>query len=227
MTQLTLDLPHRRALDRERFLVSASNRDAVAWIDAWPEWPNGYLALTGPASSGKSHLAAVWQAASRADRLPPDALAQLENPASFAGRSALLAEDIDHALAQAPDRGRCEESLLHLINLVRQQGSSLLLTARQAPARLVVALPDLSSRLRALQVAQLGAPDDALLAALLEKHFADRQLRVAPQVTRYVVQRIERSAQAVQEIAARLDQEALAQRKPITLPLARQVLGES
>ncbi len=226
MTQLILDLPYRPAWHREDFLVTESNRDAVAWIDAWPDWPGGCLALTGPASSGKSHLAAVWQASSKAKRLPPEAIAEPESLAAHSDQDPLLLEDVDRAL-QAAQSDRCEESLLHLINLMTQQSRSLLLTARQPPARLRVALPDLSSRLRAIQVAQLGEPDDALLAALLAKHFADRQVEVAPQVMRYVVQRIERSAQAVQSVAARLDQEALARSRPITLPLAREVLGES
>ncbi len=227
MTQLILDLPYRPAWDRENFLVTDSNRDAVAWIDAWPDWPGGCLALCGPPSSGKSHLAAVWQAKSDARRVPCDDLARQDSLAAYANPSHLLAEDIDQALDQAVAKDRFEENVLHLINLVKQQRGSLLLTTRQPPARLAVALPDLSSRLRAVQVAQLREPDDALLAALLEKHFADRQVEVAPQVTRYVIRRIERSAQAVQSVATRLDQEALARSRPITLPLAREVLGES
>ena len=39
-------------------------------------------------------------------------------------------------------------------------------------------MPDLASRLRALPVVALTAPDDALLRAVLVKLFADRQLAV-------------------------------------------------
>ena len=41
-----------------------------------------------------------------------------------------------------------------------------------------IALPDLASRLRALPVVALTAPDDALLRAVMVKLFADRQLAV-------------------------------------------------
>lgn len=225
-TQLTLDLPARPALGRADFLVSPSNRDAVAWVDAWPEWPGRCLALAGPPSSGKSHLAAVWQARSGARPLPSEALQGPELPTELHGTGPIVAEDIDRILTGSDTDGSREEALLHLVNLVQQQNGTLLLTGRLPPARLPVALPDLSSRLRAVQVAQLGGPDDDLLAALLAKHFADRQVQVPPQVIAYLLRRIERSAAAVQAIAERLDREALAQQRPITLPLARALLGE-
>ncbi|MBM3560518.1 MAG: DNA replication protein, partial [Alphaproteobacteria bacterium] len=60
--QLALDLGHRAAFGREDFLVAACNAAAVHWIDLWPGWPAPGLALWGAPASGKSHLAAVWQA---------------------------------------------------------------------------------------------------------------------------------------------------------------------
>lgn len=227
MTQLTLDLPFRPAWEREHFLISESNQDAVAWIDAWPDWSDCCLALIGPKSSGKSHLAAVWQARSKAMSLTAGKLGEPQYLTELAAGGAVLAEDIDRLLALAEDSHSLEESLLHLINVVKQRGGSLLLTGSQAPARLDIALPDLSSRLRAMQVARLGKPDDILLAALLEKHFSDRQVAVPQQVVRYLVQRIERSALAAHDIAERLDQEALAQGRPITLPLAKSLLDDA
>jgi chromosomal replication initiation ATPase DnaA len=72
----------------------------------------------------------------------------------------------------------------------------------------------------------IAPPDDALLAAVLVKHFADRQLRVAPEVFSYLVARMERSFAAAAAIAARLDRLALETRRPVTVKLAREVLTE-
>ena len=58
--QLTFDLPVRTALGRDDFFVSEANADAVAKIEGWRDWPQGKLALGGPAGSGKTHLAHVW-----------------------------------------------------------------------------------------------------------------------------------------------------------------------
>ncbi len=66
MAQLALDLQFRPALGRGDFVVSDSNRDAIAWLDRWPDWPSTVLAIHGPAGCGKTHLAHVWQTRSRA-----------------------------------------------------------------------------------------------------------------------------------------------------------------
>ena len=71
VAQLTLDLPHRAALGAEDFLVSDCNLAAVRLIDAWPEWQGNVQLLIGPAASGKTHLARVWQARSGATRATP------------------------------------------------------------------------------------------------------------------------------------------------------------
>ncbi len=215
-SQLVLGFEHRPALGEEKFLIAPSNRDAVAWIDRWPDWLGNTLAVYGPEGSGKTHLVHVWQRRSEA--------------------LWLAAEDLDSAFLETwpgegtavvvenGDRGIDEQSLFHLINLAREDGGYLLLTGRAAPARWNVKLPDLDSRLSALTTVPLGPPDDALIAAVLAKQFEDRQLLVPEDVIGYLVARMERSFAAIGEIVAALDTLALAERRAITVPLARRVL---
>jgi chromosomal replication initiation ATPase DnaA len=87
-------------------------------------------------------------------------------------------------------------------------------------------LADLRSRLRAAPVVEIGAPDDALLGAVLVKHFADRQLHVVPQVIAFLLRRIDRSFSAAEKIVACLDGAALSNGGPVTIALARRVLGQ-
>ena len=69
-----------------------------------------------------------------------------------------------------------ERALFHLLNLAREDEAFVLLTARTSPAGWPLSIRDLASRLQALPVVTLTAPDDALLRAVLVKLFADRQL---------------------------------------------------
>jgi chromosomal replication initiation ATPase DnaA len=87
-------------------------------------------------------------------------------------------------------------------------------------------LPDLRSRLSALPVAAIGAPDDALLQALLLKLFADRQLRIGPEILTYLLPRMERSFLGVRALVERIDAAALALKRPVTIPLLRDILPE-
>jgi chromosomal replication initiation ATPase DnaA len=104
---------------------------------------------------------------------------------------------------------------------------SILIAAPQAAALWSIELGDLRSRLRAAQAIAVQPADDALLGAVLVKHFADRQLRVAPEVMAYLLRRMERSFAAAAKIAARLDQASLSDKCPVTVPFARRILTES
>ena len=213
--QLALALPHAESFAREDFLAGASNAAALALIERWPDWPDRVLALTGPEGAGKSHLAAIWAERAGARRLSARALGETDLLAARA-TGALVVEDAGPALD--------ERALFHLLNLVREEEGWLLLTARTAPARFGVALPDLGSRLRALPVVALSAPDDALLRALLVKLFADRQVAVDETLVSYLATRIERSFAAARETVALLDREALRRQRPVTRALAAETL---
>lgn len=217
--QLVFELGHRTARGREDFLVAPSNEAAVALIDAWPAWPGPSVALSGPQGSGKTHLAEVWREMSGAARLGAGDLERADVPALVASR-AVIVEDVA-ALSDAAER-----TLFHLLNLVKEEGASLLLTAREAPARLAIRLPDLASRLKALPHAELGPPDDALLAGVLVKLFDDRQLRVAEPLIAYLASHIERRIVIARDVVEALDRASLSGKRAITVPLAARVLTE-
>lgn len=216
--QLAIDLPYHPALGRADFLVSDCNRAAFECIERWPDWPRRRLVLHGPPGSGKSHLAHLWCAESGARYVAGAALTADEPPLGTGQIPTGIAVDDAEA---AP-----ETALLHLYNLGAESGIGLLIVTRQAPGLLAIALPDLASRLRAMPASCIEAPDDALLAAVLVKHFADRQLRVAPSVIGYLVPRMERSFAMAAALAAHLDELALATGRKVGLPLARQALAD-
>ena len=217
MTQFALEFPQRVALGADNFLVAAPNREAVLWLDRWPDWPSPALAIHGPPGCGKSHLAQVWRARSGAAMVSPEDLAR-HPPAGLLGeRASAVIEDADRVAFD-------ERALLHLYNVAGEQGGHLLLTGRTPPARWEIALRDLRSRLAAASAVAVAAPDDALLGALLVKLFADRQLAVGEEVMAYALARMERSFDAARRLVAALDAAALAGRRNITVPLAREVL---
>ena len=199
------------------FLVAPCNRDAVALLDRWPDWPGPALVVHGPEGCGKTHLTHVWRAQSGAVAIAREALTPDAVPDLLGGARAALVEDAD--------RGVDEQALLHLHNLLADGNGHLLLTAGISAAGWGVALPDLGSRLGAAMGVAVGAPDDALIGGVLVKHFADRQLIVEPAVVTFLLARMERSFAAARALVAALDTAALAGKRKITVPLAREVLG--
>jgi chromosomal replication initiation ATPase DnaA len=213
--QLALALDHAESFAREDFLTAPSNAAALAMIERWPDWPDRSMALTGPEGAGKSHLAAIWAERAGARTIAGWALDDERLPAALA-TGALVVEDL------AP---QCfdERALFHLLNLAREHGASLLLTARSAPAGWSFAVPDLESRLRALPVIAVKSPDDELLRAVIVKLCADRQLAIDEALVRYVANRIERSVAAARATVIELDREALRRRRPVTRALAAEL----
>lgn len=210
--QIPIPFEHRPALQRDDYLVTPANAEAVAWIDRWPDWPGPLLAVWGPEGCGKSHLAQVFLARTGGRLLTvPDA------DVVEAGGAYVL-EDLD----SIPSLD--EEALFHLFNALKSAEGRILVTARAAPARWPLALADLASRLKGSPAVEITAPDDALLAALLVKHFSDRQLRVDAEVVAYMVPRMDRTFQAAADLVAAIDAEALARKRAVTVPLVRKVL---
>jgi chromosomal replication initiation ATPase DnaA len=214
--QLSLDLPHRAALGADDFLVSECNRGAVRLIDSWPDWQDNAQLIIGPAASGKTHLARVWQARSSAETLTPTGL-DVGLLDSMGEGTPLIFEDVDRA-------GYDEKALFHLLNLAREKRLFVLLSARDAPNRFDCSLPDLRSRLNALPAVRIGAPDDALLKTVMLKHFADRQLSIDPKVLDFLALRIERSLAAAAIAVAAIDRAALGSGRKISRQLVAEAL---
>ena len=217
--QLTLDWPHAPSYAREDFLEAPGNSEALRVVLAWPDWAARTLMLIGPSGAGKSHLGAIWARAAAARAVSADALPHTPLVELAAART-LLIEDADRI-------GPHESALFHLLNLTRESGAFLLLTARAQPDIWGLKTPDLLSRLRLAPIVSLGAPDLDLSKAVLFKLFSDRQLAVDPSVIAYIALRIERSLDAARAIVAALDREALARGRRVTRAMAAEFLRDA
>uniref|UniRef100_B0SWQ1 DnaA-related protein n=1 Tax=Caulobacter sp. (strain K31) TaxID=366602 RepID=B0SWQ1_CAUSK len=219
--QFRLPLTTPPCWDRESFASSPTNAQALAGLDAWPAWPDGRLALVGPAGTGKTHLARDW--ARRAGAVVIEAATLNHAPldlASLRGRP-LLVEDADR---RADGDLVDDETLFHLINMAGVDGGSLLLTGRLAPVAWEAAVPDLRSRLNALTVARIVEPDDIVLEAVLRRGFEAAGIRPTADLYPYLMARLPRSAPAALAAVAALDEAAAAQGREVNKALALAVL---
>jgi chromosomal replication initiation ATPase DnaA len=215
--QLPFDLPHNPRFSEEDFLEAPSNKNALAMVRLWPDWPQKALLLLGPRGSGKSHLGAIWARRAGARVFSAKNL-QLDLLPDLVAGPALLLEDAD--AVESP-----EADMFHLLNMAAEKGVFVLITAQKNPDHWGVATPDLLSRLRRAPTVAIAAPDEAFLRAILVKLFYDRQIRVDETVVDFLALRLERSFEAAQKIVAALDREGLARGRPVTRPLAAAVLN--
>lgn len=215
--QLPLEFAHRPNTTRDDLVVSDPLSAAIGVVDIWPDWVSPVVILAGPTGAGKTHLANIWKEKSGA--VAVSAHAGNSGALQAASEGPVLIEDIDR-------EGFDDTQLFHLINTVRQHATGLMITTRIWPAAWPVELADLRSRLKAATIVEIGEPDDELLAQVIEKLFADRQIAVDPKVVLFLVHRMERSLDAAQTIVERMDRLALARRYKISRSLASEVLAE-
>ncbi len=200
----------------EDFIAGDANAEALQLIERWPDWPYSMVLVHGPEGCGKTHLAHVFAARTKAHFIAPSRIGATPADMLLTGNHAWVIDDIG-AVADAP-------ALAQLINHARARGDYVLMTAREPASSLPFTLPDLRSRLLALPTVAVGPPDDALLMGLIAKQFADRQLRIPPDILARAVQHIERSYEAAQGFVRALDALSLERGKPITAALVREAL---
>ncbi len=216
--QLALELSTRFAYGREDFLVAPCNSDAVAWIDRWPVWPGGMLAIYGSPGCGKTHLTQVWREVANAQLVELSSLEDLTRDVQLSKNTADFVLEID-------ETSFLERDLLHFLNTIADQQRTILITGRNPPARWPVELPDLRSRLRAVSAVGVSPPDENTLRAVLVKLFSDRQLKVGEELIEFLCARIERTFDSARKTVVALDAAAMLAQRRIGIPLAREVLS--
>lgn len=214
--QIPFNLEHDTSYAREDFIVAGCNRLAYTLTATGAAWQSHALALIGPKGCGKSHLASCWLEENNAELFTP-----AKDIASLRHGSALLLEDIDQLLES---KRITETDLFHLYNWIKEQHGRLLFTAQCAPSNWPLSLPDMASRAATIEVVEIQKPDDEFLNVILVKLFSDKQLDIKPKVIHYILQRMDRSFEAAQNIVSALDNAALSKKQKITIPLVKSCL---
>lgn len=225
--QLPLALTLRQGQGFDSF-VARGNEPLVALLRQAAEQATGQLFLRGEPGTGRSHLLeATVGAALAADRraclLPGEELARLP-PSVLEGMEQhdLVALDDVDALAGDAD---WEEALFHFYNRCRAEDVTQLFAARQGPRHLGIKLADLATRLAAAGVHRVRALDEQGLLELLNQRAGARGLTLEEEVRQYIIRRHDRSPAALVATLERLDREALARKRRLTLPFVKEVMG--
>ena len=200
--QIPLSFPISESYRADDYMPTDCNQEALRWINLFPNWSYPALIIYGERGCGKTHLLSLWQ--------------------DMAGDKHRAIDDAERFFGSSDS----EEELFHQFNIAKEKGSFLLLALSKNMAQQELVLPDLSSRLKAAPQIEIHSPDDVALQNVLVKMFNDRQLKVEPGVISYILPRIERSFNAARNLVQQIDENSLAEKRSVTVPLVRSIIAE-
>ncbi len=221
--QLLLDFSARDESCFEDFHVIPANQELFSLL-SHGDLPVGGSLIWGGDGCGKSHLLqAACQDQVSAAYVPLKRFAH-HGPDLLEGLHALPLVCIDDLELVLGDKA-WEEGLFQLFNLIRDAGHRLLISANAPPRQLPCVVPDLASRLAWGMVYQLHGLDDGAKAMALRKRALGRGIVLDQETLDYILQRSERGTKALFQVLDTLDQLSLANKRKITIPFVRQIMG--
>lgn len=220
-TQLILEMGHKPNYSEQDFIEGPCNWEAYQWVKNWPDWPIRMITIYGEPGCGKTHLAHIWQAKSKARYLTPSETMLLSPDEAIGQDKAIVLEDAERILLSVN-----EDWMFHFYNLAKEKGVDLFICSRQPPTQWSVELPDLRSRLSTILSIEVQTPDEETLCAVLLKLTHERGMTMSIEIADYILRRVERSFKGIQDIVRILDHKSLTLHRQLTLGLVREALND-
>jgi DnaA family protein len=222
--QLPLGIGIRPSVDFSSYIVGR-NGEALSHLRTQQD---PFLYLWSESGCGKSHLLQAACAQAHAEGEQPAYLPlkseQEMDPAMLDGLEGFALVCLDDLEQIAGDQV-WEQAIFNLFNLLRENGSRLVVSADRPPAALPIALPDLASRLTWGPCYHLLPLDDSDRLELLMRSAERRGMQMSPETANFLLQRTPRDIHFLSLLMERLDNASMAAQRRLTIPFVRETLN--
>ncbi|MDD3676698.1 DnaA regulatory inactivator Hda [Thauera propionica] len=226
MKQLVLDIRPDAPPTLENF-VAGANAELVAMLSLQAslttagQLPARHLYVWGAPGSGRSHLLRATVAMAREHGRPTHLLAaeDIDDGLPETADALVAIDDVDQLSADA------QIGLFNAFNRSRGNGQSLLLTGPVAPLGLRLR-EDLRTRIGQCLIYEVQPLDDDSRATILATLAERRGLRLADEVVDFLLRHGRRELSSLLAVLDALDAASLERKRPITLPLLREMMQQ-
>ena len=188
--------------------------------------PHQYL-IWGSKGTGKTHLlqAICNQCATlqqSAVYLPMQELVQLNEKIveDMHQYDVICIDDIEMVMGKE----LWDRQLFNLINELRANYKSLVMTSSLNPNAIEVSIPDLASRLVWGPVYKLNILEDAEKEKAIQAHAKARGLEISAEVCSYLFKRFSRGLDNLISLLDELDKQSIIQQRKVTVPFVKSIL---
>ena len=173
------------------------------------------MCLVGEDASGKTRLLKDWAEQIGAGVVAGADLARADiGEISGLSVSALVVDDADQTVPGA--------GLLAALNLCRDRGAVIALAGKSDPSSWKASIPDLQSRLSAIPVVHIDAPNEETLQTRLIAACRERFMKLPEETAKYLAHRMERSYVKIDQVVLAMEKNAKG--KALTKVTARNAL---
>ncbi len=222
--QMALPLYFKTFKNRENFIVSKCNEEAVRLIENSAFWQNKRkinsipaAIIFGPKGSGKTHLSQIFKEYNMCEYL--SSLTNFNLDKIKEGKKFIIDDFV-------PGSRYPSELVMHFLNRITQQDGSALFLSNLSPSIMNWELDDLNSRIRSLMCSEIKLPDDVLLYSFMFKYSNDKKLLIHDNQLVYILERLERNFDSVISFIDKLDVYTLETKKKISYKIIKIILEE-
>ncbi len=216
MNQLVFKFPFKIKYYEQDFYVSSNNFLAYRLIESWPNWPDKFINIFGPKGCGKTHLSNILK---KKIKLVKILDAKLVNDSTIS-----MVKDIDCLIIDNYQKNMNEKIFYTLLNQLKQLDKYFVINSYTPIKNDDYRLNDLKSRARGLVNLGIELPTDDLLRVIITKSFSDKQIKITPKISEYIIKNIERSYEKIFKFIKEIDELSLSSGKSININLIKKVL---
>ena len=216
MDQLTFKFPFSKKYYEQDFFVSSNNFSAYKLIESWPTWPGKWLNIFGDPGSGKTHLAKILE--KKIDKI------KLVDAKNINNETVQDLNNLDCLIIDS-FKNNVEEKLLYsILNQSKQLDNYVLMNSISSIKNINFKLNDLVSRINSFLYIGIELPTDDLLKVIISKTLSDKQIRINPKISDYIINNVERSYEKMFKFLKDVDELSLSTGKSININLIKKIL---
>ncbi len=210
--QLIFNLKNIETYDPEDFYISKSNISVSSLLKSTQDWYNKSAVIFGQRKSGKTHLLNIWSAYNKAQKIN---CLEVQNWNALSINSNIAIDDF-HDLKD-------EKGFFHFYNNLVLEKKSILVTV-DINSNFQIKLKDLYSRFNSFTSSKIEDPEDDLLRAIIMKYFSNAQVQVDRNLIEYLIKRVDRDYQKLNEMLEKINNLSIQKKAKITIHLIRDLV---
>tara|TARA_A100001015_G_scaffold163167_1_gene181344 strand:+ start:3908 stop:4567 length:660 start_codon:yes stop_codon:yes gene_type:complete len=216
MSQLVFKFPFKTKYYEHDFFVSKNNFSAFKLVESWPNWPGKWLNIFGAKGSGKTHLAKILEKKINRVKIIDSKSVQNKTISELNNLECLIIDNFENNI---------DERLMYsILNQSKQLENYIVINSLKSIKQNKFYLKDLVSRIYSFVFIGIELPTDDLLQIIISKSFSDKQIKLNPKISEFIIKNVDRSYDKMFKFIKDIDELSLSSGKSININLIKKIL---